>query len=124
MTCSGLHCAGCAGGIAVPVVPLVAFLGIEWMVEHLVDVAAISATCAVLSILAVVFLMRWGERRDAVRRQLWAVRADALPPRQIGHAVSDSARPGLEARALHLHFHGLPAPDRSQRLPPGEHGLQ
>jgi len=120
MTCSGLHCAGCAGGIAVPVVPLVAFLGVEWVIEHLVAVAAISGTCGVLSIAAVVFLMRWGERRDAAHRQLWTVRADALPPRQICHAVSDSAPPELGFRDLHIHLDGMPDTTQAAgRHPPG-----
>ena len=91
-----------------PVVPLVAFLGIEWVLEHLLEVAAISATCGVLSIVAVVFLMRCGERRDAARRQLWTARAEALPPRQTRHGVSDSARPELGFRDLHIHLDGMP----------------
>jgi hypothetical protein len=113
MSCSGLHCAGCGGGAAVPVVALVAFLGIEWVVEHLVEVAAISATCGVLSIVAVVFLMRWGERRDAARRQLWTVRADALPPSQTRHAVSDSPRSELGFRDLHIHLDGVPSAEQA-----------
>ena len=123
MACSGLHCSGCAGGMALPVVPLVAFLGAEWVVEHLVEVAAVSATCGALSVAAVVVLMRWGERRDAARRQLWTVRAEALPPRESGtpvpiaaggirHAVADSVtppvRPELGFRDLHIHLGGMP----------------
>jgi hypothetical protein len=113
MSCSGLHCAGCGGGAAVPVVALVAFLGIEWVVEHLVEAVAVSAACGVLSVAAVVFLMRWGERRDAVRRQLWTVQADALPPRQIRHAVSDSARSELGFRELHIHLDGMPSAEQA-----------
>jgi hypothetical protein len=95
------------------VVPLVVFLGIEWVVEHLAEVIAVSATCGVLSVAAVVLLMRLGERRDAARRQLWAVRADALPHRQIRHAVSDSARPELGFRDLHIHVGGESAIDQA-----------
>jgi hypothetical protein len=110
MACGGLHCAGCGvGGIAVPVVSLVAFLGLEWVVEHLVEVVTISATCGALSVAAVVVLMRWGERRDAARRQLWTVRAEALPPRESGTPVPIAAdRPELGFRDLHIHLGGMP----------------
>ena len=59
MSCSGLHCAGCAGGVAVPVVPLVAVCGLAWIAEHLIEVVIVSAACGILSLAAVVVLMRW-----------------------------------------------------------------
>mgnify|MGYP001274493330 CR=1 FL=1 len=40
MACSGLHCAGCAGGITVPVVSLAAAFGLAWIAEHLIEVIA------------------------------------------------------------------------------------
>jgi hypothetical protein len=43
VTCSGLHCAGCAGGAAVPVVPLAVCLGAAWLTEHIIEVAIVSA---------------------------------------------------------------------------------
>lgn len=64
--CSGLHCAGCAGGVAVPVVPLAAAYGVAWVVEHIIEVAVVSAVCGALAVAAVVWLMRWQERREAV----------------------------------------------------------
>ena len=80
MACSGLHCGGCAGGMAVPVVPLVAFLGLAWVAEHLIEVAVVSASCGVLAVAAVVALMRWADRRDArlaARGPLMVTRAPA-----------------------------------------------
>ena len=123
MGCTGLHCGGCAGGIVLPVGPLAAVYGLVWVAEHIIEVAVVSAACGVLSIVAVVFLMRWGERRDAVRRQVWTVRAEALPPRGSGtpvpitaagirHAAADSVsspvRSGLGFRDLHIHLDGMP----------------
>lgn len=112
MTCSGPHCAGCAGGAAAPVVPLVAFLGIDWVVTHLVEVAVTSAVCGALAVATVIVLMRWGDRRDERRAAEWRLlRAREVP--QIRHVVTDSVappvRPELESRALHLHFHGADA---------------
>jgi hypothetical protein len=65
MACGGIHCAGCGGGSAVPVVALVAFEGFTWVASHLVEVIAVSAVCGVLAVAAVVALMRWTERREA-----------------------------------------------------------
>ena len=60
MSCSGLHCAGCVGGAAVPVVPLAAFCGLAWVAEHLVEVVIVSGTCGVLAVAGVVALIRSG----------------------------------------------------------------
>ena len=124
MTCPGLHCACCTGGAAVPVLPLAAFLGLAWIAEHLAEVAAVSAACGVLSVAAVVTLMRWQDRRQAARGPLMVDRAevraevlDAAGIRQpradcklaIGTRVPDPGSAGRAAIApIHLHFHGLP----------------
>ena len=67
MACSGLHCAGCAGGMAVPLVPLAAAYGLAWIAENIIMVASVSAACGALAVAAVVALMRQADRRDARR---------------------------------------------------------
>ena len=82
MSCSGLHCAGCGAGAAVPPVALAGLLGLTWVAEHLAAVIATSAACGVLSVAAVVWLMRWQDRRQAAfaaRGTLMVTRADAAP---------------------------------------------
>jgi hypothetical protein len=102
VSCGGLHCAGCIGGMAVPVVPAFEFYGIVWVVEHLVEVVATSAVCGALAVAVVVFLMKRQERREVMRaatQSLWNVRAEALPHperRAVGPAV------------VHFNFYGVP----------------
>ena len=82
VSCSGLHCSGCAAGAAVPPVALAGLLGLTWVTEHLAAVIATSASCGVLSVAAVVWLMRWQDRRQAAfaaRGTLMVTRADAAP---------------------------------------------
>jgi cobalamin synthase len=93
MNCSGLHCAGCAGGMAVPVVPLLEVYGLAWVAEHIIEVAIVSAACGALAVAAVVAIMRWQDRRQAARAAqgtLFITRADA-PPSQLARA----ARPAI-----------------------------
>ena len=82
MSCSGLHCAGCGAGAAVPPVALAGLLGFTWVAEHLIEVAAVSLACGVLSVAAVVALMRWQDRRQAAfaaSGPLLVTRAGAAP---------------------------------------------
>lgn len=82
MSCSGLHCAGCGAGASVVPVALAGLLGLTWVAGHLIEVAAVSAACGVLSVAAVVWLMRWQDRRQAAfaaRGPLLITRADAAP---------------------------------------------
>jgi hypothetical protein len=82
MSCSGIHCAGCGGGASVPVIALLALEGFTWVAAHVIEVAAVSAACGVLSVAAVVWLMRWQDRRQAAfaaRGPLLVTRADAAP---------------------------------------------
>ena len=111
MSCPGVHCAGCLGGAAVPVVPLLGFCGAAWVAEHVIEVAIVCGVSGALAVAAVVALMRWANRRDERQRgaaSIWTVRE--VPP--ITHAraesVTSAARPALEAPAVHLHFHGMP----------------
>ncbi len=82
MSCSGLHCAGCGGGAAVPVAALAALEGFAWVAAHVIEVAVVSAACAVLTLAVVVALVRRGDRRDArhlARGTLLTTRPDAAP---------------------------------------------
>lgn len=111
--------------MAVPVVPLVAFLGIEWVAEHLAAVAAVSAACGVLAVAAVVALMRWADRRDARRAAMWQFQYVREVPSARPAEVPSAARPGLAAGGLHLHFHGLPAAEQAtiiRQALPGDAG--
>ncbi len=107
MSCSGLHCAGCGGGSAAPVVILAALEGFEWLAAHVVEVLVTSTTCGVLAVAAVVALMRSADRRDARRTALWAVRAEAVTPPRAAAAVTSTGHPALGFRDLHIHLDGL-----------------
>ena len=105
MACTGLHCSGCAGGVSVPPVALAAVCGLAWVAEHLIEVVIVSAACGILSLAAVVVLMRWADRRDARHRPLWiprevpaAVTATVIP--QVPQAAA-GAQPAIEH-----HHHG------------------
>lgn len=97
MACSGLHCAGCAGGASVPPVAFAALYGIAWVAEHLVEVAIVAGTCSAVAVAAVVALLRWADRRDARNAEVWAARA--RPP------LSSAGRPAITPAQLHLHFY-------------------
>jgi hypothetical protein len=63
-------------------VALAGLLGFTWVAGHLIEVAAASAACGVLSVAAVVWLMRWQDRRQAAfaaRGPLLITRPDAAP---------------------------------------------
>jgi hypothetical protein len=122
VTCSGLHCAGCAGGAAVPVVPLITFCGLAWVAEHLIDVAIVSAACGALSLAAVMALMKWADRRDARQAARWRLlhvrevaeigKPITVSAPEIRHAVTDL--PAIEARPeVHIHLHGVPVADQA-----------
>jgi hypothetical protein len=106
MSCSGLHCAGCAGGVTLPVVPLAAAFGLAWLAEHIVEVAAVCATCGVLAVLIVVVLMRWADRRDARPVQLWHAREDIAPP-----VLTATVIPQAIAPAIVFNFYGAASPE-------------
>ena len=106
MGCSGLHCAGCAGGVTVPVVPLAAVFGVAWIAGHMIEVIAVCGASGALAVLIVVALVRWGERQDARHAQLWAARKAALAPAPVTATMlpqaATGARPALEQ---HVHYH-------------------
>src|SRR5690348_16421593 len=128
MSCSGIHCAGCGAGAAVPAVALAGLLGFTWVAEHLIEVAAVSAACGVLAVAAVVRLMRWQDRRQAAfaaRGPLLITRADAAPlppaarrelPQVVNIYFADNATAARVARQA------LPAaPVTFTQLPPGSY---
>jgi len=104
-TCGGIHCAGCGGGAASPVLILAALEGFTWLAAHAVEVLATSATCGILAFAAVVVLMRIGDRRDARQAAappLLRVRAEAIPlPARAAPQVSRGTVPAIEN-----HYHG------------------
>jgi hypothetical protein len=117
--CGGLHCAGCAGGAAAPVVPLAAVFGLAWIAEHLIEVAIVSAVCGALAVAAVVALMKWTDLRDARRAVTWRLlhaRSETVQAvTQSGTSVplTSAERPALGFRDLHLHLDG-PAAEQAQ----------
>lgn len=118
MACSGLHCAGCAGGMAVPVVPIAACFGLAWVADHIVEVAVVSAACGALAVAAVVALMRWCDRRQGRRaagRPIWTVRAEAagLTAAAAPRVTQGTAAPAIEQ---HVHFHFDPADREAARI--------
>ena len=111
MACSGLHCSGCAGGVSVPPVAFAAAFGFAWVLNHLIEVAVVSAACGVLAVAAVVALMRWADRRDARRAaatSLWTVRAEVIDTPRQQAAVTPAARPAIAPAVVNLNFYGLP----------------
>jgi len=119
MSCPGLHCAGCAGGAAIPVWPLAAVYGLAWIAEHIVEVIAVSAACGVLAVAAVVALIRWADRRDArhaARRPLLITRAEVIGPPRRQAAVTSAERPALGFRDLHIHIDGVPSADQAAMI--------
>jgi hypothetical protein len=121
MSCSGLHCAGCGGGAAVPVAALAALEGFTWVAAHVIEVAAVSLACGVLSVAAVVAVVRWQDRRQvafAARGPLLVTRADAAPlpaarqrtalPPPVVNNYFYVADPAMAARAARQ---ALPAPE-------------
>lgn len=115
MSCGGLHCAGCAGGMSVPIAPLLAVYGASWVVEHLAEVVSISAACGALSVAAVVALMRWCGRREARRdasRSLWTARPEAVEPRAAA-ALPRQQQPAVGRGDVHIHFYGLPESEQA-----------
>jgi hypothetical protein len=115
MSCSGLHCAGCAGGSTAPVVALAAFCGLDWIVTHIVEVAVTSAACGVLAVAAVMWLMRCADRRDTRRA---AERPFVIARERPG--VSPTAAPSVGrpaiAPAVVFNFYGADSGDMPARV--------
>jgi hypothetical protein len=100
----------------VPVVPLLAVYGAAWVAEHIIEVAIVCGVSGALAVAAVVWIMRWTDRRDERRRVVWlAQRAREVP--EIRTVRSDlpppAERPALGFRDLHIHLDGVPAADHA-----------
>lgn len=117
MACDGLHCAGCAGGMAVPPIAFVYAYGAAWLAEHLAEVAITSAVCGALAVAAVVALMRWQDRRQArfaAQASIWTAREVPLSGTRVPDPLPAAGRRELEPRAVHLHFHGVGDDERAE----------
>jgi hypothetical protein len=119
MACSGLHCAGCGGGSAAPVVAFAAFLGVDWVAAHLAEVIVTSAACGALAVAAVVALMRWADRRaarHAAAGPLMVTREVSAP--MVNATVIPQVRRVEERPAIvnHYHIHFDPADREAARI--------
>ena len=94
-----------------PVAILAGALGVDWVLTHLVEVAAVAGGSGVLAVAASVALLRWADRRDSRRAELWAVREVA----GTGTAVPVAApeHPAIIYRDLHIHLDGIPASEQA-----------
>jgi len=99
------------------VLALTAFLGVDWIVTHLIEVAIMSASCGALAVAAVVALMRWADRRDAryaARGPLLVTReAPAILTATVTPQVTQVTPPAIEQ---HVHFHFDPADREAARI--------
>jgi hypothetical protein len=125
MSCPGLHCACCSGGSAVPVAILGTALGTDWVLTHLAEVAAVAGGSGAVAVAASVALLRWADRRDSRRAELWAVRemshraVTGMPPggwevtAGCDTEVPSAERPAIVYRDLHIHLDGIPASEQA-----------
>jgi hypothetical protein len=125
MSCSGIHCAGCGGGVSVPVIALVALEGFTWVAAHVIEVAVVAAACGALSVAAVVALMRWSDRRDARH----AAAGTLLVTRVPAAFPAAGARPAI-GPVYNFNFYG-PAGDTHAAIirkaitgPPGDAAIE
>ena len=114
MSCPGLHCSGCAAGVSVPPVALAATLGLAWVAEHLIEVAMVSAACGILSVAAVVALMRWTARREAAFGAVLAARHER--PALTATAMPQVTAPTVQVVEHHHYVHAIPAPDPASAI--------
>lgn len=108
MSCPGLHCAGCGGGVAVPVVVLAALEGAAWVLAHILWILGTAAVCAVLTGVAVARLARWSDARAA---RLWAQRPVQLHAAPVTEPRAERA--AIAPAVVHLNFYGVPADERA-----------
>jgi hypothetical protein len=128
MSCPGVHCACCAGGIVVPVVPILEICGTVWVIEHIVEVAIVCGVSGALAVAASVLLMRWSTRRDDRRLAVWRaryiarnapeavqyVRAEVVEPAEIATASGDFTGRALQAPTMVINVFGTLDADQAQ----------
>jgi hypothetical protein len=113
MSCSGLHCAGCAGGVSVPPVAFAAAFGLAWVAENIIAVASVSVVSGALAVAAVRWLMAWSDRRDerrAAAGPLLYVRSEVIGGGQPQAAVVSIAP------AVVFNFYGPGGKDMAARV--------
>jgi hypothetical protein len=135
MACPGVHCACCAGGIAVPVVPLLEVCGAVWVIEHLVEVVIVCGVSGALAVAASIALFRWADRRDARQAARWRLLHVREVPliaagrsgmeARTGNSIAGSGRRmpisatsaeplALGFRDVHIHLDGVPVAEQAQ----------
>ena len=90
--------------------PSAAFLGVDWIVTHLVEVIATSAVCGALAVAAVVALMRWADRRDARH----AATRPLLTTRAAPSALPRAERPAIAPASITVNVVGVPSPEQAE----------
>jgi hypothetical protein len=129
MSCPGLHCACCAGGITVPVVPIAAALGPAGIAEHLVEVVIVCGVSGALAVAASILLLRRAGRRDDRQLAAWRAAYVARSAPEIRHVVADSVtsaeHPAIAAPQVVINIFGMPSAEQAAiicRAFPGQAG--
>ena len=95
------------------VVAVAAVYGIEWALARILWILGSAVIIAALAVAAMVPLMRWAQRRDAVRLPLWRVRE--APAQLYAEPVTElprTERPAI-APVINLNFYDTPASERA-----------
>ena len=96
------------------VVAVAAVYGIEWALARILWILSAAVIIAVVTVAAMVPLMRWAQRRDAVRLPLWRVRE--APAQLYAEPVTElprTERPAIAPAVINLNFYGVPADERA-----------
>lgn len=106
--------------MSVPVLPLVAFCGLAWVAEHLIEVAIVSGVCGVLTIAAVVAVMRWQDRRQArhaAQSSLWTARkVPGVPAPAVQQAGPVTPPAIVNHYGPELHIYGQDGEEAAARI--------
>ncbi len=102
------------------VVAVAAVYGIEWALARILWILGSAVIIAAVTVAAMVPLMRWAQRRDAVRVPLW--RDTGAPPAQLyAEPVTElprTERPQAIEQHFHVHHHyAEPEPARVTAIP-------
>jgi hypothetical protein len=102
--------------VSVPPAVFAATLGLAWVAENIIAVAATSAACGILAFAAVVALMRWTGRREARFAEsgpLLHARCEVINGSQPQSAVGQAGQPAIAPAVISLNFYGVPADERA-----------
>jgi hypothetical protein len=129
--CPGLHCPGCSEGQS-PGIVAGAALGlvlldqtVQWVAERIWWIGGTLAVCFALATAASMWLEARADRRGARFAAAHGILSRADVVSQIGNPItslrphiaaigSDSERPALGFRDLHIHLDGMPPADQAQ----------